>query len=86
MIHHWTIPRTALAFKGALDLLAIGGDLLGRTAIYHYQSSSRSWVKAGELPNERSACTNTALPSGDLYVAGGAGAGQRVDIASVQVQ
>lgn len=74
---------TALAFNGAL--LVIGGDL-ERTAIYHYQFSSRSWVKAGELPIEQSACTCTALPSGDLYVADGAGTGKRVDIASVQVQ
>ena len=71
---------TALAFDGAL--LAVGG--CGSTAIYHYQPSSRSWVKAGELPAERSKCTCTVLPSGDLYVAGGGGAYQRVDIASVQ--
>ena len=73
---------TALAFNGAL--LAVGGSLMGNTTIYHYQPSSRSWVKAGELPTKRSSCTCTVLPSGDLYVAGGAGAAQRVDIASVQ--
>ena len=70
---------TALALNGAL--LAVGGDY-GNTAIYHYQSSSRGWVRAGELPTKRSTCTCTVLPSGDLYVAGGAD--QRVDIASVQ--
>ena len=76
----WSI---ALAFNGAL--LAVGGDYPGTKANYHYQSSSRSWVKAGELPTKRSACTGTVLPSGDLYVAGGYGGGaQRVDIASVQ--
>jgi N-acetylneuraminic acid mutarotase len=78
----------ALAFNGAL--LAIGGGSLymGSTAIYHYQPSSRSWVKAGELPTRRSHCTCTVLPGGDLYVAGGGiyGTEQRVDIASVQVQ
>ena len=76
---------TALAFNGAL--LAVGGDLFGSRAIYHYQPSSRSWVRAGELPTGRSECTCTVLPSGDLYVAGGGARGteQRVDIASVQV-
>ena len=71
---------TALAFNGAL--LAFGGGL-GSTAIYHYQPSSKSWIKAGELPIERSECTCAVLPSGDLYVAGGYGVKQ-VDIASVQ--
>ena len=77
---------TALAFNGAL--LAVGGSYpAGSTVIYHYQPSSRSWVKAGDLPTNRSRCTCTVLPSGDLYVAGGRGiAGQRVDIASVEVQ
>ena len=70
---------TALALNGAL--LAFGGQW--STAIYHYQPSSRSWIKAGELPTGRSQCTCTVLPSGDLYVAGG-GAAARVDVASVQ--
>ena len=35
---------TALAFNGAL--LTVGG-YGGSTAIYHYQPSSRSWIKAG---------------------------------------
>ena len=73
---------TALAFNGAL--LAVGGGNFGSTAIYHYQPSSRSWVKAGELPTRRSRCTCTVLPSGDLYVAGGNADGTRqlVDIAA----
>ena len=79
---------TALAFNGAL--LAVGGGLMGSMTIYHYQPSSRSWVKAGELPTKRSECTCTVLPSGDLYVAGGGGGtygtDQRVDIASAAVQ
>ena len=77
---------TALAFNGAL--LAVGGNSLGSTAFYHYQPSSRSWVKAGKLPSERSRCTCTVLPSGDLYVSGGvvSGTEQRVDIASISVQ
>ena len=71
---------TPLAFNGAL--LAVGGGY-GSTAVYHYQPSSRSWIKAGELPTGRDCCTCTVLPSGDLYVAGGHGTERRVDIASV---
>ena len=71
---------TGLAFNGAL--LAVGGGY-GSTAIYRYQSSSRSWIKAGELPTERDCCACTVLPSGDLYMAGGYDT-ERVDIASVQ--
>ena len=78
---------TALAFNGAL--LAVGGGSPGSKPIYHYQPtcSSRSWVKAGELPTRRFRCTCTVLPSGDLYVAGGnvIDTEQRVDIASVQL-
>ena len=74
---------TALPFNGAL-LAVGGGDYPGSTAIYHYQPSSRSWIKAGELPTERFQCTCTVLPRGDLYVAGGGGARRLVDIASVQ--
>ena len=76
---------TALAFNGAL--LAVGGGYAaGRSkAIYHYQPSSKSWIKAGELPTGRAQCTCTVLPSGDLYVACGAGTSTRVDIASVSV-
>ena len=73
---------TALAFNGAL-LAVGGGDSHGSITIYHYQPSSRSWIKAGKMPTERSHCTCTVLPSGDLYVGGGSGATQ-VDIASIQ--
>ena len=74
---------TALVFNGAL--LAVGGRP-GSTAIYHYLPSSRSWIKAGELPAGRYTCTCTVLPSGDLYVAGGfvLFGDQQVNIASVQ--
>ena len=60
---------TSLAFNGAL--LAVGGDISGSTAIYHYQPTRKSWVKAGELPSKRLYCSCIALPNGDLYVAGG---------------
>ena len=71
---------TALAFNGAL--LEVGG--LGSNAIHHYQPSSRSWVKAGELPTRRMACTCTVLPSGEMLVTGGMDSTVRVDIALVQ--
>ena len=67
-----------LAFNGAL--LAIGGGISGSTAIYHYQPTRKSWVKAGELPIKRLYCSCIVLPSGDLYVAGGTYSPTRVDI------
>ena len=71
---------TALSFNGAL--LAVGG--WGSQDIYHYQPSSKSWIKAGELPTERRHCTCTVLPSGEVFVAGGgSGAVTRVDIALI---
>ena len=71
----------ALAINGAL--LAIGG-FEGSTTIYHYQPSSRSWVKAGELPAARSHCCCTILPSGEVLVAGGSYGATRVDIAFIE--
>ena len=75
---------TALAFNGAL--LAVGGGPVS-TAIYHYQPSSRRWIKAEDLkmPTGRSFCTCTVLPSGDLFVAGSGVGSERVDIASVRI-
>ena len=70
---------TALSFNGAM--LAVGG--LGRKEIYHYQPSSKRWIKAGELPTERVTCTCTVLPSGEVFVAGGGGTKTRVDIALI---
>ena len=69
---------TALSFNGAL--LAVGGD---SKDIYHYQPSSKRWIKAGELSTERVACTCTVLPSGEVFVAGGSGTTTRVDIALI---
>ncbi len=73
---------TGLAFNGGL--LAVGGRMMSSSDIYHYRSNSRRWVKAGEVPSGRYGCTCTVLPSGDLFVAGGFGAGRQVNIASVQ--
>ena len=71
---------TALSFNGAL--LAVGGAY-GSDDIYHYQSSSKRWIEAGELPTGRRGCTCTVLSSGKVFVAGGGGT-TRVDIALVQ--
>ena len=71
---------TAFSFNGAL--LAVGGR--GSEDIYHYQPSSKRWIKAGELPTGRRGCTCTVLPSGEVFVAGGGGTTTRVDIALVQ--
>ena len=84
------VRSTALAFNGAL--LAVGGcrgsTLSNCETIHSYQPSSRSWIKAGELPIGRSHCSCTVLPTGDLYVAGGgvlddSVAQSIVDIASI---
>ena len=74
---------TALAFNRAL--LAVGGGIYESNAIYHYQPSSRSWIKAGELPTGRYQCICAVLPNKNLYVAGGGGnfgSKSSVDIAS----
>ena len=61
---------TALAINGAL--LAIGGSSFSRSKVmYHYQPSSRSWIKAGELPTVRLDCGCTVLLRGEVFVAGG---------------
>ena len=43
----------------------------GNSAIYNYQPSSRSWVKAGDLPIKRWQCACTVLPNGEIFVVGG---------------
>ena len=72
---------TALCLNGAL--MTVGGSG-GSTSIYHYQPSTRSWIKAGELPAGRSNCVCTVLPSGEVFVTGGSNNNKQVDIASVQ--
>ena len=72
-----------LILNGAL--LAVGGEL--SSAIHLYQPSSRSWVKAGDLPTERRQCACTVLPNGEIFVAGGHRSSRkavsRVDVATV---
>ena len=58
---------TALILSGAL--LAVGGK--NSSAIHLYQPSSGRWVKAGDLPDQRSSCACVVLPSGEIFVAGG---------------
>ena len=72
---------TAFSLNGSL--LSVGGSG-GSQAIYHYQPSSKNWIKAGELPAGRSHCACTVLPSGELLVTGGSYSVKQVDIASVQ--
>lgn len=61
------------------SLLAVGGQ--GGATIHYYHPESRSWVKAGDLPSgERMQCACTVLPSGDVFLAGGANAEDCVEI------
>ena len=56
------------------SLLAVGGkdDSNKRcSAIHLYNSQTKAWLKVGDLPDTRSMCTCTALPSGELLVLGG---------------
>ena len=77
------IGSTALSLNGAL--MAVGGygfDFC--TTIYHYQPSTKSWIKAGELLTGRSECACTILPNGEVFVTRCSYNTKQVDIASVQ--
>ena len=92
-----TLPDTPLAWSTALalrgSLLAVGGRHISEdpsSAIHLYQPGSRQWVKVGDLPTARDACSCTLLPSGEILVAGGLTSQEeyisyisRVDVASV---
>ena len=62
------IRSTALVLNDTL--LAVGGGA-GSSAIYLYQPTSKCWVKAGELPNNRFECACAVLPCGKFVVLGG---------------
>ena len=67
---------TACCLNGAL--MTVGGVELfqlfqSSKTIYHYQPSTRRWIKAGELPAGQERCACTVLPSGELFVTGGGG-------------
>ena len=73
-----TLPDTPLALSAALalrgSLLAVGGRHSSEyscSAIHLYQPGSGQWVKVGDLPTARDACSCTLLPSGEILVAGG---------------
>ena len=73
-----TLPDTPLAWSAALalhgSLLAVGGRHSTKdssSAIHLYQPGSGQWVKVGDLPTARDACSCTLLPSGEILVAGG---------------
>ena len=61
------IHSSVLVLNGAL--LTVGG--YESSAIHHYQPSSRSWVKVGDLPIKRWQCACTVLPNGEIFVVGG---------------
>ena len=88
-----TLPETPLTHSAVLilkgALLAVGG--LWSSSIHLYQPTSKSWVKAGNLPMARPSfvreqCACTVLPSGEVFVASGGGFETvccRVDIATI---
>ena len=73
-----TFPDTPLECSAVLalrgSLLAVGGRHISddpSSAIHLYQPESGQWVKVGDLPTARNACSCTLLPSGEILVAGG---------------
>ena len=70
---------TTVTLNGAL--LAVGGQ--GGTGIHLYHPDSRSWVKAGDMSMERMQCACTALPNGEVLIAGGANTEQLVEILTI---
>lgn len=53
-----------LALRGAL--LAVCG-----ATVFLYKSSTKEWVKVGEMLSNRRECVSAVLPSGELFVVGG---------------
>ena len=56
------------------SLLAVGGedkDGDAVTAIHHYQTETAVWVKVGDLPSPRCACTCAMTTDSEVLVAGG---------------
>ena len=58
---------TVLILNGAL--LTVGG--WNSSSIHLYQPGRRSWVKVGDLPDQRWECACTILPNGEMFVASG---------------
>ena len=86
-----TLPDTPMASSTALSLqgalLAVGGQENGHgvKTIHLYQPSTKTWVKAGEMPIERWQYACVVLPNGEVFVAGNGDMNQpeQVDIAVV---
>ena len=73
---------TAFCLNGAL--MTVGGSGW-RPTIYHYQPSTRRWIRAGELPTRREGCACTVLPSGELFLVGSRRINDTsIDLASIQ--
>ena len=68
-----TLPEAPLNHSAVLilngALLTVGGR--HSSSIHLYQPGRRSWVKVGELPDQRWLCACTVLPNGEMFVAGG---------------
>lgn len=70
-----TVSATVLAFNGAL--LAVGGNRpsdsqSSATHVHVFKPSTRMWVEAGRLLIDRWRCACAVLPTGEIFVAGGA--------------
>lgn len=61
------ILSTAFAWHDSL--ISFGG--LFEKALYAYESSTKSWVKVGEVPEEINRCACVVLPNGKVFAAGG---------------
>jgi hypothetical protein len=59
------VSATVLAFNGAL--LAVGA-----AHVHVFKPSTRKWVEAGQLQIDRWRCACAVLPSGEIFIAGGA--------------
>ena len=69
------VSATVLAFNGAL--LAIGGNRHDQwqwsaRRIHLFKPSTKTWIEAGQLQIDRWRCACTVLPSGEIFIAGGA--------------
>ena len=71
------VSATVLAFNGAL--LAVGGSRpndsnfhWSAARMHVFKPSTRTWVEAGQLEIDRWRCACAVLPSGEIFIAGGA--------------
>ena len=90
------VSASVLAFNGAM--LAMGGNrpddsrsITCATYIHLFKPSTKTWVLVGHLPINRWRCACAVLPSGEIFLAGGAlqhdihvGVENRVHIGALQ--